>query len=527
MCALDLRKYMKDGRVADRLMLVRGNRSCGRALVYNLCYLSRERDYKGPVNISYVLKWIGSVTWEMSDAVVYDRILTHICRGTGTVCLSDRGWRIASYSNQTEKMLTTDAKLVAASFGDKKCLRILALDTKAPVDATLTGWSSYEETRSYGLTLYVKYEKLNVAFPKGGVYLAGNIIDVEDKLSVSAAAVGRIVVDFEELAEKLAEFRIIGSENDIAELTKRHPCLANACETVEISMAAVTNIEGGDIMNMIAGGDVVNTQAVNEELPKICRAAFLATLGFDNDVFNSSPGWIWRKQVADKDYLLGAMNRISKSDVGKIDIYAVADVEGERLYFTSAGFIYGASAEDDSYYRIIPFSDFGKFLREELGIDEYVAGGGSGEKSLQECYPFSFCYAFLRSAFETEATEEYSAVKNRGFGSGRGYLLPTVEQFLTKSGVNAREAAKSVKKRSDYVRKHMDYPTFASSLRLLERGCKYDYNIGKYVYPNNGAWQEHMRKMLTLFTGIESVNQKYGFTLVSDLVGTRKALMSE
>lgn len=526
-----------------------------------------RRGYSTPIHTAFVIDWMRKIDWGKSDEFVYEMILNELLhpRSGSELCLHPNGWNVLPYNSESEATLTSDGKMAGASFPDKKALRILALTASKPMSVVVTEHSSYEQAVTGKFSMTVVPDKFP-RLPQGCVLLGDNLLT--QLRALADASFGGLTIDIAPLFDAMSNARILcGKAEEITALCEYDSRFAEKCEQIELTTEAISAIDANSIMNMIAGAEIVSAQAMTEELTKFNRIAFLLTLGYDEDVLDKPIYKQWRQKASDNDFMLGAMGRIARSDVAKIDVYAEAEIpEIGTLYFTSAGFIpYGDIDDGEDTLTLVPFSKFGDYLEETLGITPFLTAPAEMRSSDYEGnYPFSCFYLRYRGNFQAvrEGVDDYyhgdwrsayntlvwrqshyvhgnmetslywneirplgdsdagSASKrelhNRRFAFCGGrtnspHLCPSVVNGLFNG--NFTVGADSVTRRILYV---VDNTDVSSTVLRIHSG----YRVEK-------AGVLRFEHMILALSGIEVVNYTYGFKLVEKQSVVKKLLVGK
>ncbi len=500
------------------------------------------------VNIGWVGRWMSAVLDAGADEFTYN-VFTNVYVRTGqhaTYCASVAGIDFAPLTAESSKMLSASDKAIITTLAKKKDVRVVIPDSRHSLGLKLTGCATYEEAKSKGFYLKATPMRLNKVVGVKSILLGGNLLKVMRDLDTKFAEFEvPTYLDYAPLVESLTGRTLLCSQGEAEELIAMYPAFADICQITEVP-DVVSDYEGGELMNMMAGGEVASTGGVREKLMRLNRFAFYFTLGFNSGVMeNAELLSSWRKTTSDKDYMFVVDNKLPLTDLKKIDIYATCDVstlEGDiTLYFTSAGFGVKPQA-GATEMEMIPYSEFVSYM---LSKTSYVLGSlGNKEK-----YPFSEALSAAKGNYSKAASDGWGDARydtiygqwtkwmrwnerrdnpaeyalreaRRSFFDGMSIVQDYIGLYFKKYG-------KPVKKTSSWSAPDQYNNENAVTDKLIERFELFRAKITDVTMKQGCLSKEQSEDFLKCLVMIETLDKNCGWRICSDQKVTKSEILGK
>lgn len=505
----------------------------------NISHIASANYGVGWINLGYVVDWLKEMNTMVIDEFTYNLIAERELHSKNIkgYCLSCKNLNISPLSKESEKWLTNEDKALVAEFGDKKSLRLITADSQTCFGVNVTSFATYEETQADNF--YVKVTPCKLLKPsKNAVYVGGNLLKIFNFMDEAVAVYSApISIDFETLYTAFAGTRILCTESSREELCARSSVFEPICELVAVNESLLADLDGANVMNLLAGGEVMSEDTVQEGFARMNRTAFMLTIGYINMV-DAKAGIFskLRRGVSDKDYMYAVSGKITPEDIKKIDLYAETTVEGSgysgRLIFSSAGFITPVEKDGSTEFRVISFSGFEDFVKTALDMTP------AAQKATKR-YPFSIvtdCWRLVSSQFRYDFYDG-NLFKDTRYTSliGRSHTWGSPEDtsdtvarrcsLFRGNGSVLRAALVIINQARQFGD---DWSAVLD--RCVYLADKSDVPLGSVCF-NKGGWRNHDTNkdmqvaFLRMLAAIEAVDEKFVFTLVVDQGRTKAELL--
>jgi hypothetical protein len=509
----------------------------------NIAHIASANYGVGWINLGYVVDWLKEMNTMVIDEFTYNLMTERELHSKEIkgYCLSCKNLNISPLSKESEKWLTNEDKALVAEFGDKKSLRLITADSQSCFGVNVTSFATYEEMQADNF--YVKVTPSKLLKPsKNAVYVGGNLLKIFNYMDEAAAMYSApISIDFETLYNAFTGTRILCTESSREELCARSSVFEPICELVAVDESLLADLDGANVMNLLAGGEVMSEDTVQEGFARMNRTAFMLTVGYINKV-DAKAGIFskLRRGVSDKDYMYAVSGKITPEDIKKIDLYAETKVEGSgysgRLIFSSAGFITPVEKDGSTEFRVVSFSGFEDFVK--MALDMTPAAQTATKK-----YPFSIVTDCWRTISVQNARQFQHGFYDGNLFNDTRYTTLVGQSRAWGSPNNTSDAAtrrRSLFRGNGSVLQAAlviinEARQFGDDWNAVLDRCAYladksDVSLGSVCF-NKGGWRNRETNAdmqvayLRMLAAIEAVDEKFGFTLVVDQGKTKAELL--